>query len=284
VSEIYTGIKEINVCSELIDSLFATGAVELPDKRYTLYPNMFVVLTCGNQSAITRVKMSCGNPVLTTVKNKLSASGIHPKNREQVMALDLLLDPAVPVVVLTGIAGSGKTLLSMAAAMTALQKESYQRLVLTRPMSQVGRRDLGLLPGDVNEKFGPYLQNYINNIEQITGKDDLASMSSKYPIDLIPLQLIRGASWARSFVIADEIQVLDSHEMATLGTRIGEGSKLVLMGDLKQRDERIAEEATGLYKFANNIASKESPLVGVVELVKCERSEVAALFAKVFDV
>lgn len=284
MSEIYTGIKEINVCSELIDSLFATGAVELPDKRYTLYPNMFVVLTCGNQSAITRVKMSCGNPVLTTVKNKLSASGIHPKNREQVMALDLLLDPAVPVVVLTGIAGSGKTLLSMAAAMTALQKESYQRLVLTRPMSQVGRRDLGLLPGDVNEKFGPYLQNYINNIEQITGKDDLASMSSKYPIDLIPLQLIRGASWARSFVIADEIQVLDSHEMATLGTRIGEGSKLVLMGDLKQRDERIAEEATGLYKFANNIASKESPLVGVVELVKCERSEVAALFAKVFDV
>lgn len=281
MSEMYTGLKEITVLPETIDELFAKGEIEIPDKRHTYYPNMFVTLTAGqSQSAITRVI----DGKLKNVKTKIKASGITPKNREQIMALDLLLDDTVPIVVLTGKTGSGKTLLAIGAAMEKMQKDKYRKLILTRPMSQVGKRDLGILPGDIMEKFSPYLQNYINNIEQLTGCDDMGMFGEKYKVDLIPLQLIRGASWVGSFILGDEAQILDDHEVLTLGTRVGENSKIVIMGDMKQRDERIAVEKTGLFKFVNDTKTKESPLVGVVELKICERSPVAKLFAEVLEV
>jgi PhoH-like ATPase len=279
VSESFTGIKEMSVPSELIDEVYKCGSVEIPDRRYALYPNMFVILKCGDsQSAITRVI----GTKLQLVKDR-PACDIRARNKEQKMALDVLLDDNVKVVVLTGRAGTGKTLLTLAAAMEHMKKEKYRRLILTRPMSQVGKRDLGILPGDINEKFGPYLQNYINNLEQLTGSDSLDELVEKHPVDLIPLQLIRGASWVDSFVVADECQILDHHEMVTLGTRIGEKSKIIVMGDMRQRDEKIREEATGIYRFINDPKTKESPLVAVVELVKCERSDVAELFATVFE-
>jgi len=279
-TKLYTGIKELSVQSELIDEIYAKGKVEIPDRRHALYPNMFVVLKNGeSQSAITRVK----NTELYLVDPKLRAAGIRPRNKEQVMAMDVLLDDSVPVVVLTGRAGTGKTICAMACAFEKIRKEEYQRMILTRPMSQVGKRELGILPGDIKEKFGPYLQNYINNIEQITGAPDLEMLEESARMDFIPLQLIRGASWWDSFVIGDEAQCLDFHELVTLGTRVGEKSKIVIMGDMLQRDEKITIEKTGIARFINDPLAKASELVAVVELSKCERSPVAALFADVFE-
>jgi PhoH-like ATPase len=279
LSEHYTGTKELCVPAELIDELYKKGKIEIPDRRYALYPNMFVTLKCGeSQSAITRVKDTDLHLVKTQV-----AYGVRARNQEQIMALDVLMDPAVPIVVLTGRAGTGKTLLTLAAGMQALQDGLHKKMILTRPMSQVGRHELGILPGTVEEKFGPYLSNYVNNIEQITQCDDIATLLERHPIDIIPFQLIRGASWVNTFVIADEVQGLNYHEMVTLGTRIGENSKIIVMGDMRQIDERISAEKTGIYKFVNDALSKASPLVAVVELVRCERSKIAALFADIFE-
>jgi PhoH-like ATPase len=105
----------------------------------------------------------------------------------------------------------------------------------------------------------------------------------QYRIEFVPLQLIRGCSWHNAFIIADEVQTLNYHEMVTLGTRVGEGSKIVIMGDLAQRDEKIATDKTGIYRFVNSDQAKNSEFVASIELLKCERSAVAELFADVFD-
>jgi PhoH-like ATPase len=104
-----------------------------------------------------------------------------------------------------------------------------------------------------------------------------------YKMEFIPMQLIRGASWPDTYIIADEVQTLNYHEMLTLGTRVGENSKIVIMGDLAQRDIRIAKPDTGLWKFSNSELAKKSQLVAHIELLKCERSEISRIFAQVFE-
>ena len=153
-------------------------------------------------------------------------------------------------------------------------------------MSWVGKHSLGALPGDVDEKFRPYLQNYLCNLEFMLGgnPDAITDLISQYRIEFLPIQLIRGAYWHDAFIIADEVQALDYHEMLTLGTRVAEGSKLIIMGDLGQRDEKIAKEKTGIHKFINSDLVKKNPLVASLELIKCERSKVSQLFADVFEV
>lgn len=135
------------------------------------------------------------------------------------------------------------------------------------------------------EKFSPYLVNYVTNIEQLmgSGKRSFDDLLEQGRFEIIPIQLFRGASFNRSLVIVDEAQVIDQHEMLTIGTRIGEGSKIVILGDLQQRDEKIAKDKTGIYKLMNDTIFKESPLVAVVELIKSERSAVSELFAKAFE-
>lgn len=288
-SSLYTGMKEISVQIEYIDELYNTGKLDITrddlpwDRRYKVFQNQFITLKNGeSHSAITRFKGT--DLILVKKQNKKDAGGIIPRNREQLCALDLLLDDDVPIVILTGISGSGKTIIATAAAIHKMRAEKYKKLILTRPMSQVGKDRIGYLPGSVQEKFGPYLSNYINNLEQITGDPNFQNLPFMNQIDFLPISLIRGASWVDSFVIADEIQILDNHEMVSLGTRVGEKSKIVIMGDLNQRDERIAIDKTGLYKFVNDSRTKESPLVGVVELKECVRSEVSKLFTEVFEV
>lgn len=177
------------------------------------------------------------------------------------------------------------TLLTIATALQKIEEKKYDRIIITRPMSQVGKYELGALPGDINEKFGPYLENYVSNIQQLTGNNKRSAQDviQMYKMEAMPMQLIRGASWVRAFIIADEVQVLDHHEMLTLGTRVGEGSKLVVMGDLNQRDEDIDRTDTGLHKIINSERMKKSPLTSHIELIKSERSELAALFADTFE-
>lgn len=278
----YTGVNHLAIASEIIDNLYKKKKIEITTlESGEFFENEYVHLTDGaSKSAITISKN--GYLYLVTTKE---AMGVRPRNLEQIMAMDALLDDNVRVCVFTGRAGTGKTLISIAAALQKVESKQYKKIILTRPMSQVGKYDLGALPGEVDDKFGPYLQNYMCNFEHLlgdkrTGVEDLINM---YNIEFIPMQLIRGASWSNAFIIADEIQTLDYHEMLTLGSRVGENSKLVISGDLGQRDEKIAKEKTGLYKFVNDGRVKKSRLTSSVHLIKCERSEVANLFSDVFE-
>lgn len=290
MSEAYTGVRVLEVKQELIAQLYQARYIPVTfDKRYSFSQNEFVVLkdiTEGPtkcESVITR----CVGDRLIQVKEryKLKASNVEPRNKEQHMALDALLDDTIKVTVLTGRTGSGKTLLTLASALQKMDDNVYNKIILTRPMSWVGKHGLGALPGDENDKFKPYLQNYMCNIEHLLHgqRNSIEHLIHHYRMEFVPIQLIRGASWANAFIIADEVQVLDAEEMVTLGTRVGENSKIAILGDLNQRDEKIAKEKTGLYKFSNHIKSRESPLVASIELQKCVRSPVAELFATVFD-
>lgn len=286
--ESYTGVRVVDISSKFINDIYTAGQIEIPDKRLTWYPNQFIYLKSNDTSNKTGAicKVSKDNTSLVLIRDKeLRAFGVKPKNKEQTMAMAGLLDDDIKLCTLTGKAGTGKTLCTIAAALQKIDEKKYDRIIITRPMSQVGKYDLGALPGDVDEKFGPYLENYISNIQQLGGnnKHTTKDIIAMYKMEAMPMQLIRGASWVNAFIIADEVQVLDKHEMLTLGTRVGEGSKLVVMGDLDQRDEDIAKTATGLYHIINSRKIKESPLTSHIELIKSERSALAELFTNAFE-
>ena len=281
----YTGVKVLTLPKTSIQAIYKDKSITLPEEIKDAPQNLYVVCkdyTGQSDSALARVKKD----KLTLLDPNIKCSNISPRNKEQRMAMDALLDDAIKVVTLTGRAGTGKTLLTLASALDAMDKGKYSRIILTRPMSWVGKHSLGALPGDVNEKFRPYLQNYLCNLEFMLGgkPEAIEDLVDQYRIEFIPIQLIRGASWHDAFVIADEVQPLDYHEMVTLGTRIAEGSKLVIMGDLAQRDEKIAKDKTGIYKFINSIQTKNSEITASLKLIKSERSDVSKLFAEVFEV
>jgi len=285
MTDLYPGIRVHNVKKELIDKLYSDKEIEVWDNRYNWYENLYVVVkdeTGSSSSALAKVK---GNKLkLLFVDQNLNISGIKARNKEQCFALDALLDDYIKVIVLTGKAGTGKTILTLAAALHAMDQRKYDRIILTRPMSWVGKHSLGALPGDIEDKFGPYLENYMCNLQYMMGgnKQRVKDLIAQYHMEFLPLQLIRGASWANSFIVADEVQTLDYHEMVTLGTRVGENSKIVIMGDLAQRDEKITRDKTGIYKFVNSDEAKNSNFVSSIELIKTERGKVAELFAEVF--
>lgn len=284
MSDSYTGVKVLDVEKDVIDTVYKDGEIEIWDKRLALYENMYVVLKDSfgsSSSALCRVKGS----KLVVLPKDLSASGINPKNKEQRMALDALLDDNVKVVALTGRAGTGKSLLAIAAALEKKEKKIYDRIILTKPQSQVTKYELGILPGTLEEKINPFFESFICSFEFIFGPSGrrVESALEHYNVVLTPMQLIRGMSWHNSIIIADEVQVLTYHDMVSLGTRVAEGSKLILLGDLAQRDEKIAKDKTGLFKFINSDLAKNSKIVSSIELIKSERSEVAELFADVFE-
>ena len=297
MSEMFSGVKVItNLDRGIIDEIYSAGKIEIFDKRYNLnnQQNMYLVLKDevvddeGNVTTPTTssilVRVQGDHLVRLAVNNDTVVSGIRAKNKEQLMAIDALMDDTVNVVSLTGPAGTGKTLLTLAAALHKVEQRVYDKIILTRPMTQVGKHDLGILPGEVDDKFGPYLKNYMCNFEHLfKGRKTVDDMIKFYNMEFMPLQLIRGASWPNAVIIADEVQTLNHHEMLTLGTRIGENSKLIIMGDLSQRDEKIAKDKTGLYHWVNNPAVKASRLTASINLIKSERSEICRLFANVFE-
>jgi PhoH-like ATPase len=286
---LYTGTSIYNAPSpDFMMALYKQKEVEIEDTIF--YENEYVVIKHqDSQSALARHNQ--GKLRLLDLKKLDKMTAIKPRNKEQYFAMDALMDDSIRVVSLTGKAGTGKTLETLAAAIAKIEQSKYKKLILTKPSSQVGRRELGILPGDIKDKYLPFLINFMCNLELLfgetlqnpTSKINVEYIFSKYNVEIVPLQLLRGASFNDALVIADEVQVLNHHEMLTLGTRISEGSKLVLMGDLNQRDEKIAKERTGLFNFINNSEVKNSNFTASVHLTKSERGEVSALFSSVFE-
>ena len=204
---------------------------------------------------------------------------VAPKSKEQRLALHLLTHPDISLVTLTGLAGSGKTYLSLAAALSGLYNKQYERIVVTRSIEPVGR-DIGFLPGDIKEKMAPWMNPFIDNFRQLLRDTTMFDMMiQKGQIEISPVTFIRGRSISDSFLIVDEAQNLTVHELKTIITRVGKGSKVVLMGDVDQIDTPYIDTlSNGLTVTIERF--KGSPIFGHVTLKTGERSELATLAAR----
>jgi len=222
--------------------------------------------------------------------------GVTPRNKEQHFGLDLLLDKRVPIVSLIGKAGSGKTLCALAAGLQQVLEPSrgkgrskqenasetfYKRLIVTRPVQPLGK-DIGFLPGTLEEKMAPWLMPVQDNLQFLLG-DDKATLEMYMEagtIEIEALTYIRGRSIANAYIIVDEAQNLTKHELKTIITRVGEGTKIVLTGDIEQIDNIYLDETSNGLTYAVE-KLKSYQITGHVTLLKGERSEVASLAAKV---
>ena len=244
-----------------------------------LLPNQYLVMRNGSLSALAHFNRASG--ALERVL-KRHAYGIEPRNAEQIFALDALLRPEVQLVTLTGRAGTGKTLLALAAALE--QRRTYHQILLARPVVPMGNRDIGFLPGDVKSKLDPYMQPLWDNISVIRHRlspeskehKALAEMIEHEKIEIAPLAYIRGRSLDHVFFIVDEAQNLTPHEVKTIITRAGEGSKVVFTGDIHQIDTPYLDsQSNGLTVLIDRM--KEQDLFAHVNLLKGERSHLAEL-------
>jgi PhoH-like ATPase len=272
----YTNSFEFEVGRDFLDEFYLKqSAPVLKQWEDTLFENAFVTLKCGQQSALCRVKKNTLHRVSET-----NCFGIRPRNREQTFALDVLLDPTVQLVTVSGKAGTGKTLLCLATALQeTLEEQAYSKILVARPVIPMGK-DLGYLPGSIEEKVGPWMKPIYDNLETLLkgseqdGEGNYAELTSMNVLQVEPLTYIRGRSIPNQFIIIDESQNLTAHEAKTILTRAGEGTKIVMTGDPDQIDHPyLNKRNNGLTHVAHNF--KGDPVHAHVNLVKGERSFLA---------
>lgn len=278
VSEIYTGQEEFEVEDPtLVNRFFDLGSIDIRDLDYDLHSNQFVTVKCGNQSMIGVAR---GSTVQHLTNNMGKTVGITPRNKEQKFAIDLLTRDDVKLVTMTGIAGSGKTFLTLMAGLSGLQEKKYDRIVITRSLQTVGK-EIGFLPGDIDDKMSPWLSPILDNFR--TAFKDVTyfeMMRQKGQIEVSPLAFIRGRTFNNTFLIVDEAQNSTIHELKTIITRIGENSKVVLLGDTDQIDTPYLDSlSNGLTIIVEKF--KQYDIAGHITLMKGERSELATLASQV---
>jgi len=285
-NELYSGYAEVEVDEEFLDRFYAGEVNNLPpeiiDGGFKYQPNEFIMLrAAGNEkkTALTRIFKSGKLEKVKESKRKIC--NVKTRNREQSFAMDLLLDPDVKVVTLVGKAGSGKTLCAIAAGLhQTIDEDKYRRLIVSRPIQPMGK-DIGFLPGDINDKMLPWLAPIQDNLQTLLGdRAQLEEHMFQGTIEIEALTYIRGRSISDAYIIIDESQNLTMHELKTIITRVGENTKIVLTGDIEQIDNAFINDVTnGLTHAVEKF--KHSELAGHVTLVKGERSAVATLAAKV---
>ena len=209
--------------------------------------------------------------------------GIRPRNKEQQFALDLLMDPDVPVVTLVGKAGTGKTLKALCSALeqTLELPPRYRKIVVTKPVQPVGR-DIGFLPGTMQEKLLPWLAPIQDNLQFLFGDDrmTLEMHLEEGKIEIEAVTYIRGRSIANAYMIIDEVQNMTQHEIKTVLTRVGEGTKIILTGDIDQIDNVYVDETNNALSYVVEKLKGQS-IAGHVTLLNGERSEVASIAADI---
>ncbi|MEG7281917.1 PhoH family protein [Bacillus sp. 0909A] len=283
--EMYSGYKDLYINQQLFSSFYGKKQISVQDiKQHAFYPNQFALMKdeLGGSSSAVGIADKTGTVLKRLVFDDEHVWGIRPRNVQQTMALELLLREDIPLVTLIGKAGTGKTLLALAAGL--LQTEDlgiYKKLVVARPIVPVGK-DIGYLPGEKEEKLKPWMQPIFDNLEFLFNAKKpgeleaiLAGIGS---IQVEALTYIRGRSIPDQFIIIDEAQNLTRHEVKTLLTRVGEGSKIVLMGDPEQIDHPYLDSLNnGLAYVVERF--KGQPISGSVKLLKGERSGLAQLAA-----
>lgn len=285
VDHIYTGYLEYYINTDLLNKFYERSELPVSDiANHPFYPNQFIVLkdALGGKSSALGVVDKSGTKIKKFVFSNEHIWGIRPRNAQQSMALELLLRDDIPLVTLIGKAGTGKTLLALAAGLMQTEDlQNYKKLLVARPIVPVGK-DLGYLPGEKDEKLRPWMQPIYDNLEYLfntkkPGELDaiLAGMGS---IEVEALTYIRGRSIPEQFIIIDEAQNLTRHEVKTILTRVGDRSKIVLMGDPEQIDHPYLDEYNnGLTYVVEKF--KDQKISGHVKLVKGERSSIAQLAA-----
>ncbi|MEE2900873.1 MAG: PhoH family protein [Myxococcota bacterium] len=284
IDELYSGVIDIEAKGEDIDEFYSKGTLPLPDPYY--HPNEFVHLrdpSNPSHSALGKVDL-LENTVVPIRRHKEGVWGVRPRNKEQSFAFDLLMDDDVKLVTLVGKAGTGKTLLAIAAGLHKVTEESvFQKVLVSRPVFPLGR-DIGYLPGDIEEKVSPWMQPIFDNVEFLMGLSNAEKRNGRSHRELIdlgllqiePLTYIRGRSIPNQYLIVDEAQNLTPHEVKTIVTRAAEGTKIVLTGDPYQIDNPYIDSSNnGLVHTVNRFRAEK--VAGHVTLRKGERSELAEL-------
>ena len=285
-SHIFTGYKEHLVDDPVIDLFYSGEEVLLSEEEIDLAPNQFLMLVSNQNEKKTGLARFLGyNKPLKKIVNdskKNTFWGVRSRNKEQLFAMDLLMDQNIEVITLVGKAGSGKTLLAICAGLAqVMETQQYKRLVISRPIQPVGR-DIGFLPGTMEEKMAPWVAPIQDNLRYLMGNDreSLQMYMDNGTIEVEALTYIRGRSIADAFIIIDEAQNLTSHELKTILTRVGENTKIVLTGDIEQIDNVYLDETSnGLTHAVEKFKSYE--LSGHITLLKGERSRVADISAKI---
>jgi PhoH-like ATPase len=281
IDRLDAGVTELSVSDQDIDTFYKDHELPLPE-GLKLNPNVCVQLqdSAGGSGALAKYDATRDRIVALRVQGDVM--GIRPRNREQSFALDLLMDESIKLVTLVGKAGTGKTLLALAAALRrTIEDGVYSRVLVSRPIIPLGR-DIGFLPGTVDEKLNPWLQPIFDNLELlISAGSSKKGMSMQKLIDdgliqVEPLTYIRGRSLPHQYLVVDEAQNLTPHEVKTIVTRSGQGTKVVLTGDPYQIDNPYVDSASnGLTIVTDRF--KNQGLAGHVVLSKGERSELAEL-------
>ena len=287
--ELYQGFTTIAVDDQVIERFYAGEDIflEEEDLDEPLYTNEYLMMVSNantNKSALSRFE-SLHTPLHKIIHDRIPDWKINARNKEQAFAIDLLMDPSVKIVSLVGRAGSGKTLMAIAAGLQqtlGLRGENpYSRLIVSRPVQPMGK-DIGFLPGTFEEKMLPWLMPIQDNLQTLLGnnKSALEMYVDNGKIEIEALTYIRGRSISNAYIIIDEAQNLTKHEIKTIITRIGEGTKIILTGDIEQIDNVYVNETTnGLAHAVEKF--KQYPLAGHVTFKKGERSDVATLASKV---
>lgn len=284
--EMYTGHADVTVTSEQINEFYESKILPLGDD-HKLFANQYLVVRDSsneNHSAIGRYDVSKKAMVPLIGMNE-GIWGIHPRNVEQSFALDGLLNDEILFVSLVGKAGTGKTLLALAAGLfKTLDEGRFQRLLVSRPIFPMGR-DIGYLPGDVEQKLNPWMQPIFDNVEFLMGADKKAAgraqeLMNQGMLNIEPLTYIRGRSIPNQYLIVDEAQNLTPHEIKTIVTRAGQGTKVVLTGDCYQIDNPYVDSATSGLTYSVE-RFKGHGISTHCTLAKGERSELAELAANI---
>jgi PhoH-like ATPase len=282
VDELYTGRTTIEKAPlQAIDTIYEKGSVDVSatHKRNKPLANHFFVLRNGQKSVLTTYDEE--SQMLRRV-NKSVAFNVVPKNAEQAFALDAVLNPEIRLVSIQGVAGTGKTLLSIAGALE--QRRNFHQIYIARPIVPLSNKDIGYLPGDIKSKLNPYMEPLWDNlkfIKSLFGEKEkeykqIEEMVEKEKIVVCPLAYIRGRSLSNVFFIVDEAQNLTPHEVKTIITRAGENTKIVFTGDVHQIDTTYLDaQSNGLSYMIDKL--RGNPLYAHITLEKGERSELANL-------
>jgi len=287
--ELYNGFVIQAVDDQIIDRYYAGEDIIISEDeiKSEWHPNQYVMMVSNANEKKSALGRFIGHytPLQKIIHKSIPDWNIDARNKEQAFAIDMLLDPNIKIVSLIGRAGSGKTLMAIAAGLQqtiGLRSENnhYSRLIVSRPVQPLGK-DIGFLPGTMEEKMLPWLMPIQDNLKFLMGdRTSLELYMEKGKIELEALTYIRGRSIANAFIIIDEAQNLTKHEIKTIITRIGEGTKIVLTGDIEQIDNvYVNETSNGLAHAVEKF--KQFPIAGHVTFRKGERSELATLASKV---